>query len=143
MQQKRSKNTDRCHVGAAAVTVLVVAALSGCGEAEQAKSSPVPVVPRTFDQLIADMHCMSCHLPGNKMGAPSWKDVAKKYKAEKAEVVEARLANKIGKGGSGAWGRMDMPPNRELKPAELKVLAQGILQVGSATAKSPAVAQKK
>lgn len=115
--------------------VLVVAALSGCGEAEQPKFPPAPAVPRSFDQLIADMHCMSCHLPGNKMGAPTWKDVAKKYKKEKPEIIEVRLAEKIGKGGSGAWGRMDMPPNRELKPAELKVLARGILQAGSSNSK--------
>jgi cytochrome c len=133
MQQKRSKNTNRRHAGIAAV--LVVAALSGCGEAEQAKLPPAPVIPRTFDQLIADMHCLSCHLPGNKMGAPTWKDVAKKYKKEKPEIIEERLAGKIGKGGSGAWGRMDMPPNRELKPAELKVLAQGVLQAGSIKSK--------
>jgi cytochrome c len=133
MQQKRSKDTNRCHAGMAAV--LIVAALSGCGEAEQTKQPSAPVIPRTFDQLIADMHCMSCHLPRNKMGAPTWKDVAKKYKKEKPEIIEERLAGKIGKGGSGAWGRMDMPPNRELKPAELKVLAHGILQADTIKSK--------
>lgn len=133
MQPKRNKYTDRRHAGFAAV--LVVAALSGCGEAEQTKVPPQPVIPRTFDQLIADTHCMACLLSGNKMGAPSWQAVAKKYKKEKPEIIEERLADKIGKGGSGVWGRMDMPPNRELKPDELKVLAQGVLQAGSIKSK--------
>lgn len=57
-------------------------------------------------------------------------EVAAKYKKEKADVAEAYLEQKIAKGGSGAWGRVDMLPYPELKEAELKVLAQGIMAVG-------------
>lgn len=151
MQQKCSENLNRgafrpgqgtgcAHF--ALVAVLAALVLSGCGKTEPVQAPAVPVI-RPFEQIIADMHCMSCHLPGNKMGAPSWKDVARKYKKEQPGAVEERLASKISRGGSGAWGRMDMPPNRELNQAELKVLARGVLQAGSAAAKSSGAVQKK
>ncbi|HEX5364770.1 MAG TPA: hypothetical protein VFW59_10920 [Gallionella sp.] len=103
--------------------------LSGCGgevgpdktEREKAKS---------FDQAIADARCLSCHLPGNKVGAPSWKEVAKKYKKDKKDVAESYLANKIAHGGSGVWGRVNMPPHAELSQEELAVMARGILAAG-------------
>jgi cytochrome c551/c552 len=40
------------------------------------------------------------------------------------------LANKITQGGGGVWGKMDMPPFPELTPAELQVLALGVLASG-------------
>jgi cytochrome c len=145
MQQKCSKHISRHHVVAASpllAMMLIASGLTGCSEADQTSiSAPPPIRP--FEQLVADMKCNSCHLPGNKMGAPSWKDVAKKYKKEKLEVIEQQLTIKISRGGSGAWGRMDMPPHPELKQAELKVLALGILTSNNEVKKPSTETQKK
>lgn len=68
------------------------------------------------------------------MGAPTWSEVAKRYKGNKNMAVY--LAHKIAHGGSGAWGAMDMPPYHELSDAELTTLVTGILASNSKS-KSP------
>ena len=66
---------------------------------------------------------MACHAKDKKMIGPAFKEIAAKYKGQKD--AEAKLAQKIKKGGGGVWGPMPMPPNQvtdaealELKPAE-------------------------
>ena len=118
--------------------------LAGCG-GDSDQGRPLPEKTKSFDEIIADAHCLACHLPNNKMGVPSWKDIATKYRKEKSDAANAHLANKITRGGSGAWGRMSMPPYPELNEADLKVVVRGILASGSGktTAKSDRAAQKK
>jgi len=57
---------------------------------------------------------------------PAYKDVAKKYAGDKA--AEGKLAEKIQKGGSGAWGTVPMPPNN-VTPDEAKKLAHWVLSL--------------
>ena len=105
----------------------LVCVLAGCGE-QQGGSRPV-VEPaksvESFAQLIEKYHCLACHAPGNQMGLPLWHEVAKKY--QNKPDAAAYLSHKIKTGGSGAWGKMDMPPYQELEEPELKVLVQGVL----------------
>lgn len=94
----------------------------------QSQSQPAAV--KKFDEVIDEAHCLSCHAPRNKVGAPTWKAVAKKYKKDNAAVVEAYLASKIAHGGAGVWGRVSMPPYPELSESELKVAVHGLLEQG-------------
>ena len=59
------------------------------------------------------------------MGLPVWHEVAKKY--QNKPDAQTYLSHKIKTGGSGAWGKMDMPPYQELEEPEMKVIVQGVL----------------
>ena len=82
--------------------------------------------PAMADQaLAASKNCMSCHALEKKLVGPAYKDVAAKYRSDKAAAD--RLAGKIMKGGSGAWGAVPMPSNPQLNDAEAKRLAAWVL----------------
>jgi len=75
--------------------------------------------------LAQSKNCMACHAVDNKVVGPAYKDVANKYKADKAAVD--KLAGKIIKGGSGVWGPVPMPANAQVNEAEAKKLAAWVL----------------
>jgi len=82
--------------------------------------------PALADQaLAASKNCLSCHALEKKLVGPSFKDVAAKYRGDKAAAD--RLATKIMKGGSGAWGVVPMPSNPQVNEAEAKRLATWVL----------------
>lgn len=82
--------------------------------------------PALADQALAtSKNCMACHAVDKKLVGPSYKDVAAKYKGDKAAVD--KLAAKIIKGGSGAWGPVPMPANPQVNEAEAKKLAAWVL----------------
>lgn len=59
--------------------------------------------------LAKSKNCMACHAMDKKMVGPGFKEVAEKYKGQKD--AEAKLVQKVIKGGGGVWGEMAMPPN--------------------------------
>jgi cytochrome c len=78
------------------------------------------------DQALATKkNCMACHALDKKLVGPSYKDVAAKYKADKGAAD--KLAVKIIKGGSGAWGAIPMPANPQVNEAEAKQLVAWVL----------------
>ena len=74
--------------------------------------------------LAKAKNCLSCHAADKKVVGPSYQDVAKKYAGQKD--AEAKLAEKIQKGGSGVWGNVPMPPNNGT-PEEAKKLAAWVM----------------
>ncbi|MBP7489131.1 MAG: c-type cytochrome [Azospira sp.] len=78
------------------------------------------------EALAKAKNCMTCHQIATKVVGPAYKDVAKKYAGDKA--AEGKLAEKIQKGGSGAWGTVPMPPNN-VTPDEAKKLAHWVLSL--------------
>ncbi|MBL8418608.1 MAG: c-type cytochrome [Dechloromonas sp.] len=74
--------------------------------------------------LAKAKNCMACHAIDKKLVGPAYKDVAAKYKGDKAAV--ATLAAKIKAGGKGNWGEVPMPPNN-VTEAEAKELATWVL----------------
>ncbi|MFZ2302032.1 MAG: c-type cytochrome [Gallionella sp.] len=60
-------------------------------------------------QLAKKNNCLACHAVDKKVIGPSFKDVAAKYRGDAG--AEARLVDKIAKGGGGVWGVMAMPPS--------------------------------
>ncbi|MGB9988518.1 c-type cytochrome [Massilia sp. SM-13] len=75
--------------------------------------------------LAKAKNCMACHAVANKVVGPAFKDVAAKYAGQKD--AEAKLSQKIIKGGSGVWGAMPMPANPQVSEAEAKTLVKWIL----------------
>lgn len=76
-------------------------------------------------ELATKSSCFACHAVDKKLVGPSFQEVAKKYAGDK--TAEARLAEKVKKGGSGAWGTIPMPPNVAVKDADIKTLVKWVL----------------
>ena len=86
----------------------------------------LPAAPALADLALAtSKNCMSCHNIDKKVVGPAYKDVAAKYKGDKAAA--ARLATKIMEGGGGVWGVVKMPSNPQVNEAEAKKLAAWVL----------------
>jgi cytochrome c len=77
------------------------------------------------EALAKSKNCMTCHTVDKGIIGPSYKDVAKKYKASDAPT----LVNKVLEGGSGNWGQVPMAPNKNLgvSKAEAETLVKWIL----------------
>ncbi len=75
--------------------------------------------------LAKAKNCLACHDVAKKVVGPAYKDVAAKYKGDKS--AEAKLVEKVQKGGVGAWGQVPMPPNPQVSPAEAKTLVAWVL----------------
>ncbi len=80
--------------------------------------------PALADQALAtSKNCMACHAVDKKLVGPSFKDIAKKYDKSASD----KLAEKVVKGGSGAWGPVPMPANPQVSADESKKLVAWIL----------------
>lgn len=72
--------------------------------------------------------CLACHSVDKKVLGPAYKDVAAKYKGDKG--AEARLIEKVKKGGSGVWGPIPMPANSpHVKDEDIKTLVHWVLSL--------------
>lgn len=93
--------------------------------------STLAVCAAVSTPVLADMalatskNCMACHAVDKKLVGPSYKDIATKY-AGQADAVD-KLAGKVVKGGSGAWGPVPMPANAQVNDADAKKLVAWIL----------------
>ena len=95
-----------------------------------------PVAPKVVASTISDAdgialakkrNCFACHMIDKKVVGPAWKEVATKYRGDSG--AQARMEAKIGKGGSGAWGSMAMPPQPQVTAEERAILARFILSL--------------
>lgn len=75
--------------------------------------------------LAKKSNCMACHAVDKKLVGPAYQDVAKKYAADKG--AEAKLVEKVKKGGTGVWGNVPMPPNANVKDEDVKTLVKWVL----------------
>ena len=83
-------------------------------------------LPAMAQEELAKKHaCFACHAVDKKLVGPSYKDVAAKYRADKG--AEARLVEKVKKGGTGVWGQVPMPPNAAVPDADIRTLVKWIL----------------
>lgn len=82
--------------------------------------------PALADMALATAkNCMACHAVDKKLVGPSYKDIATKY-AGQADAID-KLAGKVVKGGSGAWGPVPMPANAQINDADAKKLVAWIM----------------
>ena len=87
------------------------------------------VLPAQASDELAKKHmCTTCHVvKGAKTIGPTYAEVAKKYAGQKD--AEAKLADKVKKGGQGVWGQVPMPPNAAVPDADIKALVKWVLAV--------------
>ena len=79
-------------------------------------------------QALATKHaCMACHQVDKKVVGPALKEIAAKYKGDK--TAEAKMIDKVKKGGSGVWGTIPMPPNAQVPDADIKAIVQWMLAI--------------
>lgn len=78
-------------------------------------------------ELARQKICLGCHAVDRKLVGPAFKDVAARYAGQKDAAP--KLAEKIVKGGSGAWGAVPMPANPKVSAEEAKQLASWILSL--------------
>ena len=87
-----------------------------------------PVLAADDGQALATKHaCMACHQVDKKVVGPAFKEVAAKYKADK--TAEAKLIDKVKKGGTGVWGQIPMPPNAQVPDADIKTIVHWVLAI--------------
>ncbi len=80
------------------------------------------------EALAQKSGCLACHSVAAKVLGPGYKDVAAKYKGDK--TAEAKLIEKVKKGGSGTWGPIPMPANSpQVKDEDIKTLVKWILSL--------------
>lgn len=80
---------------------------------------------KASEELAKKHACFACHTLDKKMVGPSYKDVAAKYRNDKA--APAKLAEKVKNGSQGAWGNVPMPPNTTVPDADVNALVKWIL----------------
>ena len=87
------------------------------------------VAPAHASEELAKKHaCLACHvIKGAKTVGPAYADVAKKYAGQKD--IEAKLVDKVKKGGTGVWGQVPMPPNAAVPDADVRALVKWILSI--------------
>ena len=78
-------------------------------------------------ELAKKNACTACHAVDKKLVGPAYKDVAKKYAGDK--TAEAKLVEKVKKGGVGVWGQVPMPPNANVKDEDVKTLVKWVLSL--------------
>jgi cytochrome c len=78
-------------------------------------------------ELATKNACTACHAVDKKLVGPAYKDVAKKYAGN--AKAEAMLEEKVKKGGVGVWGQVPMPPNANVKDADIKTLVKWVLSL--------------
>lgn len=76
--------------------------------------------------LAQKKNCLACHAVDKKVVGPSYKEVSTKYAGQD---VTAKLAAKVIKGGSGAWGAVPMPANPQVSQAEAETLVKWIMSL--------------
>lgn len=105
--------------------LLLFGLLAACNGKQPDSTAPAAKVA-SAEEIISKSSCLSCHQTGNQMKLPTWTEVADRYKENKD--AETLLVTKIAKGGSGSWGKMDMPPyHPDLSETERRVVVQAIL----------------
>ena len=87
---------------------------------EQNRPVAMPVT-----ELARRKACLSCHGVDNRVVGPAFREVARRYRGQQG--VEAKLVEKLRRGGGGAWGPLAMPPNPDLAAADATALVRWVL----------------
>ena len=104
-------------------SVILSIAMVGAFVANQAQAADA----KAAEALAQKSGCLACHSVDAKVVGPAYKDVAAKYKGKD---MEAKLVEKVKKGGSGVWGPIPMPANSpQVKDEDIKTIVQWVLSL--------------
>ena len=92
-----------------------------------AAALPAALPAYAQEELAKKHNCFACHAVDKKLVGPSYKDVAAKYRDDKQ--ADAKLFEKVKKGGQGVWGQVPMPPNSQVPDADVHALVKWILSL--------------
>ncbi len=96
-------------------------------EQNRTLGSKVAAVEKPTDvaELAKRKACFACHGIDKRIVGPAFKEIAAKYRGEAG--IEAKLVQKVRRGGSGVWGPMAMPPNPDLAEPDAAALVRWLL----------------
>ncbi len=77
-------------------------------------------------KLLTVNACTACHAVDKKLIGPGFREIAQRYRGDSGAA--GKLARKIREGGSGAWGPTPMPPHQHLGEADVRAMADWVLQ---------------
>lgn len=95
------------------------------GIAVAASFVAAPAYAQSGEDLLRKNGCTACHAVDKKIVGPSYKEVSTKYKGQKD--AQQKLADKIKRGGAGAWGPVPMPPNPTLSDGDIATMVKYVL----------------
>ena len=76
-------------------------------------------------KVAAKYNCLGCHAIDSKIVGPSYKDVAAKYRGQKA--AEAMLMKEVRSGlPGGKWGQIPMPA-QQIEEKDLRIIVRWVL----------------
>jgi len=88
----------------------------------------IPATAADESALAGKSGCLACHSVDKKIVGPAYQEVAAKYQGDAG--AEAKLIEKVKKGGQGVWGDIPMPPNSPMvKDDDIKKLVDWILSL--------------
>jgi cytochrome c len=79
------------------------------------------------EALAKSSGCLACHTADKKLIGPSYKDIADKYRGNKA--AEADLVAKVKNGSKGVWGDIPMTANAHVKDEDIRAIVQWVLTI--------------
>ena len=114
-----------------AVRGINTAPKSAVANSPTAAASPVPSdspdgAKSSGLTLATQYSCVACHGVSNKIVGPGFNEVAAKYKGN--PDAEKQLISKISNGGSGNWGAVPMPAQKQVKEEDIKTMVEWILK---------------
>ncbi|MCG2615157.1 c-type cytochrome [Terrimonas sp. NA20] len=77
-------------------------------------------------QLVRQSDCFTCHKISEAFVAPSFTEVANKYRSYSDSIVR-HLAGRVITGGSGVWGILPMTPHADLSKDDAAAMIRYIL----------------
>jgi cytochrome c551/c552 len=93
------------------------------------KAAPIQVAAAPdVTGLVKDNGCLACHGQDRKIIGPAFTDVASRYRGDSG--AEAKLVDKLRKGGAGAWGSTPMPAHPALSDGDALALVRWVLSSG-------------
>ncbi len=93
-------------------------------EAKPGKISAAAPASRAME-LAVSKACLGCHGLDKRSVGPGLREISARYGAQ--ADAEARLVDKVRRGGSGAWGSISMPPNPDLGEDDARLIVRWIL----------------
>jgi cytochrome c len=96
------------------------------GPARVAVVQPPAEAKSGVAELAKRKACLTCHgVDKKRVVGPGFNEVAARYKGQ--EGIEAKLLEKLRRGGGGVWGPIAMPPNPDLAEEDARALIRWVL----------------